>query len=356
MLEFAELTRIGLSFISAFTLTFIFILFISRFIRERKIFEELDLRLLHLKTTAAFGGIAIFIGYIFSFIFWSNEIQLVDFKFGLAALTMLLFVGMVDDFVGLVALKKLFVQITATLIFVWFADVRITHMHGIMGITEIPYVWSLAFTVFAIISITNAFNLIDGVDGLAGGIGVIIAGTLGVLSYRMGNMGGALLAFSLCGALLAFLRFNFNPASIYMGDTGAYQVGFVVAVLSIQLVEMSKTYIHTGEGMHSLTAAPAVVIGILVIPIFDTLRIFFIRLVKGQSPFISDHGHIHHLLIAKGFSHAQVCLFLYAANMLFIAMALLLQHIGILPLIGVMAGVAFLLTFLLFKMPDKIAA
>jgi UDP-N-acetylmuramyl pentapeptide phosphotransferase/UDP-N-acetylglucosamine-1-phosphate transferase len=110
-------------------------------------------------------------------------------------------------------------------------------MHGVLGIYELPIWASVSFTIFVVIVITNAFNLIDGVDGLAAGVGLIASTTFCFWFYYAEDWTYAVLAFSLAGALLGFLRFNFNPAKIFMGDSGSLVIGFLFAVMAIELVE-----------------------------------------------------------------------------------------------------------------------
>jgi UDP-N-acetylmuramyl pentapeptide phosphotransferase/UDP-N-acetylglucosamine-1-phosphate transferase len=184
----------------------------------------------------------------------------------------------------------------ATLIAI--SGIRISSFDGLFGINELPLIAQYTFTILAIVGITNAFNLIDGIDGLAGGLGFMSLVTLGLFLIMSGDVNTALVAFALAGGLLAFLYFNFNPARIFMGDTGSLIVGFVIAVLCIRLMQVNafvtKPY---------LTHAPTFVLGIVFIPVFDTLRVFAIRIWNGGSPFVADKTHIHHLLTNAGYSH-----------------------------------------------------
>jgi UDP-N-acetylmuramyl pentapeptide phosphotransferase/UDP-N-acetylglucosamine-1-phosphate transferase len=153
-------------------------------------------------------------------------------------------------------------------------------------------------TVVTIVGITNAFNLIDGIDGLAGGLGFMSLVTLGIFLTISKDLNYAMIAFALAGALLGFLYFNFNPARIFMGDTGSLVLGFVIAVLCVQLMKVNS--------IHPLPVVPNIYVftlGIVMIPVFDTLRVFGTRIWKGSSPFSADKTHIHHLITNKGFTH-----------------------------------------------------
>jgi UDP-N-acetylmuramyl pentapeptide phosphotransferase/UDP-N-acetylglucosamine-1-phosphate transferase len=202
-----------------------------------------------------------------------------------------------DDIKDLSAKYKFIIQIAlATLIAL--SGIRIQSFDGLFGIHELPLSSQYTFTILAIVGITNAFNLVDGIDGLAGGLGFMSLVTVGMFLTISGDSNTALVAFALAGGILAFLYFNFNPARIFMGDTGSLILGFVVAVLCIRLLQ-----VNTHNVAPVLQSAPVFVLGIVLIPVFDTLRVFSIRIWKGKSPFEADRTHIHHLLTNAGFSH-----------------------------------------------------
>jgi UDP-GlcNAc:undecaprenyl-phosphate GlcNAc-1-phosphate transferase len=151
---------------------------------------------------------------------------------------------------------------------------------------------------------------VDGIDGLAGGIGFMSLVTLGMFLTISGDANTALVAFALAGGILAFLYFNFNPARIFMGDTGSLVLGFAIAVLCIRLLQVNTFAVDP-----ALQHSPVFVLGIVLIPVFDTMRVFAVRIWKGKSPFEADKTHIHHLLTNAGFSHAfavRVICFIHA--------------------------------------------
>ena len=212
-----------------------------------------------------------------------------------------------DDLKDLAARYKLVIEAgMASLLAV--SGIRITSFGGLFGITELHIVAQYVVTVVTIVGITNAFNLIDGIDGLAGGLGFMSLVTLGIFLTISKDLNYAMIAFALAGALLGFLYFNFNPAKIFMGDTGSLVLGFVIAVLCVQLMKVNALY-----------TAPIVpniyvfTLGIVMIPVFDTLRVFGTRIWKGRSPFSADKTHIHHLLTNKSFTHGfaarLICVF-----------------------------------------------
>jgi UDP-N-acetylmuramyl pentapeptide phosphotransferase/UDP-N-acetylglucosamine-1-phosphate transferase len=202
-----------------------------------------------------------------------------------------------DDLKNLSARYKFIIQ-AGLAAMIALSGIRITSFDGLFGINEIPLSAQYTFTILAIVGITNAFNLIDGIDGLAGGLGFMSLTILGIFLTTSGDVNTALIAFALAGGILAFLYFNFNPARIFMGDTGSLVLGFVIAVLCIRLIQINAIAVKP-----IISQAPVFVLGIVLIPVFDTLRVFAIRIWKGGSPFVADKTHIHHLLTNAGMSH-----------------------------------------------------
>jgi UDP-GlcNAc:undecaprenyl-phosphate GlcNAc-1-phosphate transferase len=206
------------------------------------------------------------------------------------------------------------------MILVLMADIRLTEFWGLLGIEEISYPMSIGLSLFVYIVIVNALNLIDGVDGLAAGIGLIASMTFAYWFYRTGDYPLALLAVGLGGSLMGFLLFNFQPARIFMGDSGSLIIGVVIYVLTMKMIEFpSQRMSHT---MMSVSK-PVLAMAILAYPLIDTLRVFIIRAVQGRSPFSADKNHIHHKLLSLGLTHRQVSLVLYAYTVFIIILTFL---------------------------------
>ncbi len=291
-------------------------------------------RRLHQTRIPTIGGIIIFAGVLFSYFFWfpfptgeentmGHEVltsALRDLKFLVSSIILLFFVGIKDDIIGTAPDKKMVVHLFVAFILVMVGDIRITSMHGLFGVGEIPYIGSVLLSVFAYIVIVNAFNLIDGVDGLAAGIGMINALIFGTWFYLAGNLPLALLSCVLAGALLGFLVFNFSPAKVFMGDSGSLTIGLVISFLAIRAIGHD-----TAQLPASIKAVPTPIfaMGVLAYPLIDTLRVFFIRAIKGQSPFTGDNNHIHHRLLALGFKHRKVVLLLYSFNVVVVSIILI---------------------------------
>ena len=286
-----------LSFVTAFVVTLITIPPILQFVKKYSLYDIPDYRKEHKMPIATFGGVAIWAGMVVSMMLWfsfSRETSIIGFMF---SLVMLFSMGIMDDLKNLPARYKLVIE-TGLAMIMALAGTRITSFNGLFGIHELPLTAQYTITILAIVGITNAFNLIDGIDGLAGGIGFMSLVTLGLFLMLSGDSNMALIAFSLAGGLLAFLYFNLNPARIFMGDTGSLVLGFVVSIMCIRLIQVNNVL-----EIPVIPHAPVFALGIVLIPVFDTLRVFAIRMWKGKSPFSPDRTHIHHLLTNGGFSH-----------------------------------------------------
>ena len=223
-------------------------------------------RKLHKNIIPSMGGIMIFAGWLFSFTLFFPKNQVHDFKYLIPCVIILFFVGVKDDIIGTAPVKKLLAHLMVAFIMVLMADIRLTSLHGLFGVREIPYSASVLLSVFTYIVIVNAFNLIDGIDGLAGGVGFLVSIAFGTWFYMSGDIVYGVLAFALAGALLGFLRYNFNPAKIFMGDSGSLLIGFLVAVMAIELVEYDKSVLP--ETVLAVSK-PLLAMSILVIPLLD---------------------------------------------------------------------------------------
>src|SRR6187401_456631 len=287
-----------LTYVMAFVITLIFIPPVIFMVNRFKLFDRPNARKEHSIPTPTFGGISIFVGMMVSLLFWfkfNNHPSIITF---FLSMILLFGVGIMDDLKDLAARYKLVIEAgVASLLAV--SGIRITSFGGLFGITELHIMAQYIITVVTIVGITNAFNLIDGIDGLAGGLGFMSLVTLGIFLTISKDLNYAMIAFAMAGALLGFLYFNFNPARIFMGDTGSLVLGFVIAVLCVQLMKVNS--------IHPTPIVPNIYVftlGIVMIPVFDTLRVFGTRIWKGHSPFSADKTHIHHLITNKGFTHA----------------------------------------------------
>jgi len=283
-----------------------------------------DARKIHTENTPSMGGMMIFAGTLFSFLLWLPIDEIGVIKYLVPSLLIMFFVGMKDDIIGTVPVKKLAAHIVVAFIMVFMADIKLTSLHGMFGVKEIPEWAGIMLSVFTYIVIVNAFNLIDGLDGLAAGVGLIASTAFGFWFYYAGDWTYAVLAFSLAGALLGFLRFNFNPAKIFMGDSGSLVIGFLFAVMAIELVEYDPQ-LELPNIIKNISK-PILAMSILVYPLIDTIRVFTLRALKGVSPFTADRNHIHHRLMDLGLGHKSTVITIYILSVLTITAAVFAQQ------------------------------
>ena len=310
-------------------------------------------RKLHRRFVPTMGGVGIFAAFMISYSIWGQVVSLSSFPFFIAALLILFLMGVRDDIVELTPFKKFIIQIVASVILVTGGGISLGSFSGLFGIGELNLLAGSVASVIILVSIINAYNLIDGIDGLAGGVGVIASGILGIWFWGAGFLSLAILSFSLTGALIGFLSFNMYPARIFMGDTGAMSIGFILGYLSLEFLILN----------HGLTSQPwhiengeILAISILIIPIIDTLRVIVIRLVNGVSPFKADRSHIHHEILDLGISHLHSAFILWLVNIFMIGVAYLTMplNINIQLVVLISVGLAFLpLIKVVYKLSAK---
>ncbi len=346
-----------LSFITAFIPSYFIIPSVIHVAKVKHLCDVPDERRSHTEVTPSLGGVAIFAGVMFSMIFWMPFSIFKDLQYTLCAFIVIFLIGVKDDIISITPYKKLLGEVMAAGIVVLKSGVKLTSLHGFVGIYTIPDWFSIILTVFTIIVIINAFNLIDGINGLSGSISTLVALTLGTWFLLVDKAAYAIMAFSLAGAVVAFLKYNFTPARIFMGDTGALLLGLILSILIINFIEINQQIINSSEPLlakaYTITAGPAVAIGLLILPLFDTLRVFLIRMSKGRSPFSPDRLHIHHLLIDFGFSHMQATGILVAVSASFIILSLFLRNLGTFPLIFIILALATGMSVFLQKSVER---
>lgn len=320
-------------------------------IGEGAVDKPRDARRMHKKPIPRIGGLAMVFGFtiplvtimIFSKIsgdsqFWSQYTFASRQTTGMfMALAIIVVMGFIDDCKDLPAKLKFVVQIVAALIVIFVGDIKIDVFTNPNLLSDNPY-WvlpewlSVVLTVIWIVFITNAVNFIDGLDGLAAGVSAIMSVSLVFISIRVGEYPIAILGIALMGSCFGFLPFNFNPAKIFMGDTGSTFLGFMLATLSIQGVFKSYAVISF--------AVPLLILGL---PLFDASFAMIRRIMRGESPMKADRGHLHHRLVDMGFSQKQTVFILYAISGVLGITAVLLAESGVLRALLVVIAMIILL-------------
>ncbi len=330
--------------IISFLVTYLVIPVIIVIAKKKKLYDEPDdKRKFHKQPIPSLGGLGMFVGFILSILFTVNfASEAPEFQFYIAAFFLIFFLGIKDDIMVLSAIKKFIGQLIVAGILLYKANLLISNMHGLFGVYQLNSLWSYLLTIFSIVVIINAFNLIDGVDGLAGGLGLISSVVFAIFFLVNHNIPYAVLGFSFAGCLLAFLYYNFHPASIFMGDTGSLMIGLVNSILVIKFIQEGSTY-----SSYPVSAAPAVGFGVLLLPLMDTLRVFAIRVAQGRSPFNPDRNHIHHLFLSKGFDHKSITIICVLATILISAACFTFQTIGTGILLASLITLFFSLVYVL---------
>jgi UDP-N-acetylmuramyl pentapeptide phosphotransferase/UDP-N-acetylglucosamine-1-phosphate transferase len=337
-----DLMLIAPAVLTAYVISYISMPAIIRIAELKEFIDSPDgKRKLHKRFVPTMGGIGIFAAFMISYSVWGQVVSLGTFPFFIAALLILFLMGVRDDIVELTPFKKFLIQLVASVILVLGGGISLGSFIGLFGIGDLGFAGGSVASVVILISIINAYNLIDGIDGLAGGVGVIASSILGIWFWGAGFLSLTILSFSLSGALIGFLAFNMYPARIFMGDTGAMSIGFILGYLSLEFLILN----------HGLTAQPwhvlngeVLAVSILIIPIIDTLRVIVIRLKNGKSPFEGDRNHIHHEILDLGISHLHSAFILWLVNIFMIGAAYLTMplNINIQLLVIIAIGLSFL--------------
>lgn len=262
----------------------------------------------HDRKTPTLGGVAIFasilIGYFIAQGLWPSREGGEIINLTIVAIVILFFLGVKDDILGLSPAKKMVLQVASSALVIIGSGLRITNLFGIFGVYEINYYVSIFLTIFVFIALINAMNLIDGIDGLAGAIGFIASFIFGIWFFLNQYYALAFLSASVCGALIGFLLFNFSKTKkIFMGDTGSLILGFLLTMFAIKYINLNQEVDSSGKLLLAYGSAPIIAVVVLIVPIFDTLRVFLVRILNKKSPFEGDRIHLHHILVDLGLSH-----------------------------------------------------
>jgi UDP-N-acetylmuramyl pentapeptide phosphotransferase/UDP-N-acetylglucosamine-1-phosphate transferase len=333
----------------SFVITYFAIPVLIRVAELKHLYDEPDERKSHKIRIPTLGGLGFFAGFVLATAVCVPSQQTFPLQYLLAAFFIIFIVGMKDDIVGLSPVKKLIGQLVAAFAIIYLGNLQIRNMYGAFGIGELPYHFSLLLTYFTFIVVVNAFNLIDGIDGLAGSVGLLVSAVLGAYFLYVNEVLYAVMGFALAAGLAAFLIYNITPARIFMGDTGSLLVGLVNATLIVKFIEVAGN----PAGTFPLQAVPAIAFAVLIIPLFDTLRVFAIRMSRGRSPFTADRHHIHHYMLALGLTHSQATLIAVLSNIAFIFMAYSFQSIGTTYLLLLTGSLAFAATTALFFLKKR---
>lgn len=282
------------------------------------------------------GGLAIYVGVIAAvFLTASVNSKLLGI---IISSTLMLVIGLIDDLRGISPTSKFIWQIIAALLVTSFG-IKIEFITNPLGGMFYLGALSIPFTVFWLVAITNTVNLIDGLDGLAAGVSTIAAVTLLIVAIQEAELLVMILTIAVAGACIGFLQYNFNPAQIFMGDTGSLFLGFLLATIS-------------ALGALKSAAAVTLVVPILAlgVPIFDTAFAIIRRRQKGKPLFQADRGHLHHRLLELGLSHKETVIVVYLISLSLGLVAIAVNGASEIQAFGVLAILAIILSYGSYKL------
>ncbi|WP_339710988.1 MraY family glycosyltransferase [uncultured Kriegella sp.] len=311
-------------FIGAFLLTYLTIPKIISVVEYKRLMDKPNQRSSHSSRTPTLGGIAFFYTLIFALFFIRGRDVFDEAMYIIPGLTILFIVGLKDDLVVISPGAKLLSQVFAIVFILANPSFEIYSLNGFLNINEIPYYLYLIIAGFMMLTIINSYNLIDGIDGLASVVGIVIMVIYTTIFYLTEEYFFALVAITMNASLMAFLGFNLSSdKKIFMGDTGSLIVGFVISVLTIKFLALRPD--SYTELPFLLENAPLIAISILIVPLFDTARVFAIRIANKKAPFSPDRNHTHHVLIDYwGLTHKQASFIIGCFNLLFVMLFIVL--------------------------------
>lgn len=331
--------------ITAFVTSLLCFPVLIKLLTKWKVFDSISEHKIHTQFTPSLGGIAIFVGVVLSFLIGLPMLEWIKFKYFFIAVGLMFLVGLRDDILTLRPHEKLIGQFLPILVLLLYDQLLIDSTQQLLGLERIPAWLFTSMVIVGFILITNAYNLIDGLDGLAGSIGIVCMTFYGIWFFQVGEYSLSLIALGFGGSLAAFLIFNWEPSKIFMGDTGALVIGFIIAYMTMLFIN-DNLLLPMGNPVKfngSITAA----VCILIIPVFDTTRVIILRLRKGLSPLKGDKNHLHHQFLRIGFNHAQSVGFLAAINVFFIGFAWILRTQPDFLLVPIIVVACLLINFVL---------
>lgn len=339
-----------LLFIGSFLLTYLTIPKIISVVEHKRLMDDPNQRSSHVQKTPTLGGVSFFYILIFALFFINGRDSFDEAMHIIPGLTVLFIVGLKDDLVVISPGAKLLAQLLAISFILANPSFTIFSFNGFLNINEIPYYLYLVIGGFIMITIINSYNLIDGIDGLASIVGIVIMVIYTTIFYLTEEYFFALLAIALNASLMSFLGFNLSSdKKIFMGDTGSLMVGFIISVLTLKFLAL-RPQAYT-ELPFLLENAPLIAICILIVPLFDTARVFAIRIASKKGPFSPDRNHTHHVLIDYwGLSHKQASFIIGCFNLLFVTLFIVLgstaKNLG---MVIMLVAVVIFLGYIFFK-------
>lgn len=335
----------------AFLISFLTFPVIIKLFRQLKWFESHGTHKIHSDYVPSMGGVAILIGTLLALLMGLPLQQWIAMKYFFISVALMFLIGLRDDVLALTPRQKLFSQFLPVFVLIFLDNVILGSFYDMTDGESFIVPVTYFVSILTVIIISNAYNLIDGIDGLAGSLGFIVTLFFGTWFYLAELPYLSLIALCFAGALFAFLLFNWQPSKIFMGDTGALTVGLVLSFFAIRFI--NHNFQLPEDHVAKFNASISTTVCVLIIPIFDTLRVIILRLRKMQSPFHADRNHIHHQFLSLGMSHAQAVKWIAGINLFFIALAIVMKAQSDLFILPIVVVVCLLVNFVLKNRQQK---
>ncbi|MBE0598455.1 MAG: undecaprenyl/decaprenyl-phosphate alpha-N-acetylglucosaminyl 1-phosphate transferase [Desulfuromonadales bacterium] len=310
-------------FMTALFSSLIMVPFLRRWAIDSGTTDTPDGRKVHTQAIPRIGGVAISMAFLFTMLVHVPMVR--EVRGILAGTLIIFFTGLVDDLYGLTPRRKFLGEIGACLVTMTVGHLYLSRLGNLFGTGEVllPVWLAVPLTLFAVVGVINAINLIDGLDGLAGGVSVIALTAFFVLALQSGDADTAAVTMGLLGGVLGFLKYNFYPARIFMGDVGSLVTGFILGFTAILLTQSPGA-----------TISPMVPVLILGVPIIDTVWVMIRRTLQGSSPFAPDMTHVHHKFLNLGFQHRFTVLVIYGISLFWATFAVVGRNLPEYLLLG----------------------
>lgn len=343
--------------------------------KRKGLVDNPNARKLQKAAVPVMGGLVVFFGllagmatYIVGCMYWDIPINILNNSLLVVLLccSVMLYVGTLDDILGLTAKSRLLIEVLTMLVLIFGSGLCVDSFHGLWGVNNFNWWIAVPLTVFAGVGIINAYNMVDGVNGLSSGLCIICSIILGVICFKRGDFSNSVLAFCFTTSLIPFLLHNvFGKRSrMFIGDGGTMVMGLLISWYSIKIL--------SSDNADSLTCMTidgcemgliAMMLSVVSLPVFDTLRVMTLRIIKGKSPFDPDKTHLHHAFVAVGVSHYITALCEIIINVLICALWYGTYRLGasvdmqiyvvVVSSIILVWGTYFLLNRIVCKHPDS---
>lgn len=335
----------------SFLICFLLLPVAIKLLRQFNWFEQPGTHKIHSATTPSMGGIPILVATALSLLMSLPLQQWLALKYFFISVVLMFLIGLRDDVLALTPRQKLFSQFLPVFVLVFLESARLVSFYDMATGSEFPTPLVYVISLLTVVIISNAYNLIDGIDGLAGTVGAVALTFFGVWYFVAGHTYLSLIALCFAASLVAFLLFNWQPSSIFMGDTGALTIGLVLSFFAIRFI--NDNYALEEGHVAKFQASISTSISVLIVPLFDTLRVIIVRLSHFQSPFHADQNHIHHRFLMLGMSHSRAVTWIGSLNIAFVALAILLRSQPDRVLLPILVVTCLLITFVIWRFQKK---